>query len=47
MADGLEALHLIAERAGEPATNIERAPAHAGDCAHVLYARIGELADDK
>jgi hypothetical protein len=42
-----ETLNLVAQCAGEFAVDVERAAAHAGDRAHLLHARIGELADDE
>ena len=47
VAHGLETLNLVAERAREPAFDVERTPAHAGGRAHVLHARISELANDE
>ena len=47
IADGLEALDLVAEGAGEFAVDVERAAAHAGDGAHFLDAFVGEFADDE
>jgi hypothetical protein len=46
-ANGLEALDLVTEGAGEFTVNIERAAAHAGDGTHFLDTLVGEFADDK
>jgi hypothetical protein len=47
MADGFEPLDLITQRTGETSVDVERTATHAGDGAHVLNARIGELADNQ
>jgi hypothetical protein len=47
MSDGFEPLDLITQRTGETSVDVERTATHAGDGAHVLNARIGELADNQ
>jgi hypothetical protein len=47
VANGFEALDLVTESTGEPAVDVERTAAHAGDGAHILDARVGELAEDE
>jgi hypothetical protein len=47
MADGFESLDLITQGTGETSVDVERAATHAGNGAHVLNARIGELANNQ